>query len=166
MSRIVRSIEIEAAPAQVWEVLADFGGIARWNPNVSTSHSTSATNGGVGATRHCDVKGGAIEERIVDWREGRSLTLEIYEAKGSPSALARATATFAVDPAEGGSAVTATLDYALKGGVLGALMNVVVARRQFARSFEQLLAGLRHHVATGEQIDYGRSLVFEPAVAA
>lgn len=93
MSAVVRRIEIEASPARVWEVLADFGNVYRWNPNVSASHSTSVASGGVGATRHCDLKGGSIEERIVEWRDGRSLTLEIYEAQGSPSRLSRATAS-------------------------------------------------------------------------
>lgn len=165
MSVIVRSIQLDASPARAWEALADFGGIARWNPNVSESRSTSAANGGVGATRHCDVKGGSIEERILDWQDGRSLVLEIYEAKGSPSAIKRAVATFTVDPAGRGSLVTATLDFKLKFGPLGAVMSALVARRQFARSFEQLLAGLQEHLATGEPIAYGRTLAFTPAAA-
>lgn len=37
MSVIVRSVEVDAPPARVWEVLADFGGVARWNSNVSMS---------------------------------------------------------------------------------------------------------------------------------
>lgn len=45
-------------------------------------------------------------------------------------------------------------------------MDRLVARRQFVRSFEQLLAGLSQHVTTGEQIGFGRAFVFPPAVAA
>ena len=166
MSSITRSIQIESPAERVWGVLADFGNIYCWNPNVSTSHSTSATNEGVGASRHCDLRGGSIEERIVAWEDGRSLTIDIFDAQGSPSRLARATAKFTVEAANGRSIVTASLDYRLKGGLLGALMDALVARRQLASSFEQLLAGLRRHVTTGEQIDFGRTLVFTPAIAA
>ena len=51
-------MHIEAAVAQVWEVLADLGEIARWAPTIGTSYLTTETREGVGAGRHLDLVGG------------------------------------------------------------------------------------------------------------
>lgn len=166
MSVVTRAVRVDAPPAAVWKALADVGGIARWSPNVRASHSTSEHNGGIGATRHCDLRGGSVEERVVAWEEGRMLTIEIYDAVGAPARIARASVSFDVTPAGAGTLVSATIDYALKGGPLGSLMDALVGRRQFGQTAEQLLAGLGEHVQTGKQVDFGRRLTFEPVLAA
>ena len=52
MPSITQTIRINAPKEKVWNVLADFGGIINYNPNLKDSYSTSKANGGIGATRH------------------------------------------------------------------------------------------------------------------
>ena len=52
MPRFSTQIRIDAPKEKVWEVLADLGGIYKWNPGVVHSHSTSDSTGGEGAMRH------------------------------------------------------------------------------------------------------------------
>ena len=85
MTTITREVWIDAPHDKVWRILADFGGIYKYNPGVSNSHSTSSANEGVGATRHCDLlPAGSVEERIIAWNEGRDYKLEIYDGRGVP----------------------------------------------------------------------------------
>ena len=58
--------EIEAPIEKVWEVLEDFGGIAKWNTAVKRSAMTSQGVVGEGTTRHCDFSplGGVGPSRV------------------------------------------------------------------------------------------------------
>ena len=135
--------------------LADFGGIYKYSPGVRSSHSTSIENGGVGASRHCDLlPAGSIEERIVDWNEGRGYSLEIFDGEKTPP-LKKAVATLELEPRGDMTEVMARFDYALKYGPLGALGDRLLFRRLFERGFDNLLSGLKHHVETGEEIGRG-----------
>ena len=146
-------VEIEAPAEKVWDVLADFGNVSVFNPNVTESHLTADHVNGVGATRHCDlaVGGASIEERIVDWNEGSSYTIEIYD--GSRNPFATALGTFVVEPlGDDRSAVTMTLDWKPKGGVFAGLLGRAL-KGQNKKAITGVLAGLKHHVETGDPVE-------------
>lgn len=151
MGTFKKETRIDASKEQVWEVLADLGSIAEWNPGVTASHSTSESPQGEGATRHCDVKGmggksAYLEERAFDWREGEGFKIDIYE---SNLPIKRNVVTFAIAESGGGTIVQVSPDYQLKFGPIGSLMDKLMVRRQFEESMERLLAGLRDHVESG-----------------
>ena len=151
MAHISTQIRINANKEGVWEVLADFGGICRWNPGVSHSYSTSENNHGLNATRHCDLlkNGDYLEEQILEWRDGESFKVNIYETN---LPLHRNVVKFSIEADGSGTIVTVAPDYALKYGLLGRLMNQIVVRRQFKKGMEDLLAGLKYHIETGELV--------------
>ncbi len=125
MAKITREVRINAFKEQVWDTLADFGGISVFSPSVANSYLTNDQNGGVGSQRHCDLSlaGASVEERIVEWVDGEKMVIEIYEGKKTPP-FKTAFATLSVR--EAGPNVTVvrgTFDYSLKFGPLGALMD-------------------------------------------
>ena len=144
MGSFKRSIEINAPVASVWEVLADIGSIADWNPGVVQSYVTGDRAGEVGAARHCDLGGkNYLDEEVVEWDEGRLLTIRVV---GSNMPFKTADIRFTLSPEGEGTAVTVAPDYSLKGGVLGRLMDALVVRRMYIRGMESLLSGLKRHV--------------------
>ncbi len=148
MSKLTHQVTINAPVDKVWEVLADFGAIDKWAPPVSKSYSTTEANGGVGAGRHCDTSFGALKEQIVEWEEGRSFTIDgktILPMKYARNG-------FSVSPAGDGTVATAWIDFQMKFGPVGALLDKLVLRRQFRKVLTQGLAGLKYHVETGEVI--------------
>ena len=48
--------------------------------------------------------------------------------------------------------MSVTADYKLKFGPVGALMDLLFAKRQFQQAFDGMMAGLKHHIETGELI--------------
>ncbi len=155
MTKIIREIQIDIPKEKVWQVMADFGGVQNYNPNVKKSYATSKANGGLGATRHCDLTmfGASVEERITDWQEGRKYTIEVYDSKKAPP-FKESVAYLAVrDDGRGGSIVTGAFYYALKFGPIGFLMDQLIVKSQFEKGFTRLLAGLKHHCETGETVD-------------
>ena len=151
MAHFSTQIRINATKEKVWEVLADFGGIYRWNPGVRHSYSTSESNQGLLATRHCELLKGDdyLNERILEWRDGKSFKVDIYETN---LPLHRNVVEFSIAADGSGTIVTAAPDYALKYGLLGRLMNQIVVQRQFKKGMEDLLAGLKYHIETGELV--------------
>ena len=151
MGAFSTEIRINAPKEKVWGVLADLGGIYKWNPGVSHSRSTSEASGGEGATRHCDLANpkGYLEERAFDWREGEGFKIDIYE---SSFPIERNVVEFSLRADGDGTIVSVSPDYQLKFGPIGALIDKLVAGRQLRKGMENLLAGLKYHVETGELV--------------
>ncbi len=147
---------VDAPQDKVWGTLADLGSIYKWNPGVTHSHSTSDETQGEGATRHCDLDDkNYLKERAFDWREGESFKIDVTE---STMPLESNIVTFQIAPTGdaapdgAGTRVSVTADYKLKFGIIGALMDVLFAKRQMQQAFDDMMAGLKHHIETGEEI--------------
>ncbi len=151
MAHFSTQIRINATKEKVWGVLADFGGIYRWNPGVRHSYSTSESNQGLLATRHCELLKGDdyLNEQILEWRDEQSFKVDIYETN---LPLHRNVVEFSVEAEGSATIVTVAPDYTLKYGLLGWLMNQLVVRRKFQKGMEDLLIGLKYHIETGELV--------------
>ena len=163
MQKVTVQVEIDAPAEKVWEVLADFGNISAFNPNLTNSHLTADQPNGVGATRHCDltVGGASIEERIVDWDEGHSYTVDVYGGKRVP--FTQAFGHLAVEPlGESRSVASMSFEGKAKGGVFAGLLGRAL-RGQNKKAITGVLAGLKHHVETGDPVE-GRQKVDSSAV--
>ncbi len=149
MSRVRASVYIDAPSEAVWKVLADLGGISRWNPGVADSRVTSEVADCEGATRHCDLQNpqGYLEERVFDWRDGEGYSIDVTE---SNFPLKRNTVEFSLHPESAGTRAIVSVDYALKYGPIGLLADALLVRRRYRRGFDNLLAGLKYHIETGE----------------
>lgn len=142
MTRIERSIDIEADTASVWSVVADLDAVAAWNPNV-TSATCGAMSRGVGATRTCELSpGGWIEEVVSDWVDGERLWFAI----GNHGGIRSADMGVILRTASTGTTVTAVADYHLAFGPLGPVIDQLKVKRQMVRMLDASLAGLKEHV--------------------
>ena len=149
MTRVRASVFIDAPSEAVWEVLADLEGISRWNPGVADSRLTSERVSGEGATRHCDLQNprGYLEERAFDWHDHEGYSIDVT-ASNFP--LKRNVVEFSIHPESDGTRAIVMVDYVLKYGPIGALVDVFMVRRQYRRGFNNLLSGLKYHIETGE----------------
>lgn len=136
---------------EVFALLDDFGSIYRFNPVVETSPVPDGAKAtGLGAERTCHFyDGNHIKERVTEHVPGERLVVDIYQGS---MPLRHAIATFTLADAPNGTLVTMQMDYALKGGVLGKVMDAVMVRRQFAANLAGLLAGLDAHMQTGDEV--------------
>ena len=156
MPRYRATIGIDASTEKVWEAIGDFGNIYKWNPGVPNSHLTSAPEIGEGTTRHCDltVPGASIEERVTDWQEGTSYTVDIYEARRVPF-VKDLSATVSVEPNGSGSTGGFDFRYETTAGPIGKAMERYVIGPRNRKIAGLLVAGLKHHVETGEEVGKG-----------
>jgi uncharacterized protein YndB with AHSA1/START domain len=152
MSKVSTSVYIDAPSEAVWEVLADLGGISRWNPGVAQSRVTSERADGEGATRHCDLQNprGYLEERAFNWRDGEGYSIDVTK---SNFPIKRNVVDFSIHPESDGTRAIVSVDYELRYGPIGVLADALLVRRQYRRGFNDLLAGLKYYVETGEVVD-------------
>ena len=83
MAKLSNQIRINVPKNKVWEILADYGNVAKWAPIVTQSALIGSSKQGVGTERSCEVQQfGSVTEKVLDWDEGNSMR---YEIKGIPS---------------------------------------------------------------------------------
>ena len=150
MNKIESSIRIDAPKEKVWAAFADFGNIQNFHPGLKSSHSTSQARGGVGATRQCVLKPmGTIQERIVEWKEGESILVDIYEGKNMPPLdFDNTQARFTTRTEGSQTVVTMTMRYRAKG--LGGLVMGPMMKSQFSAVVPKILQGLKFYVEKGK----------------
>lgn len=154
MSKVQASSHISAPKREVWAAVADFGQIANFNPSVTASHLTGDANHGEGATRHCSLTlaGASVEERVVDWQEGASYTVEIYESSRIP-VVTNAHGTISLADEGDGTRATMVIEYDTKYGPIGAILDRVAIRSQNAKAAGLVVAGLKHYIETGQKVE-------------
>ena len=150
MPTIESSIRINAPKDKVWAALADFGNIQNFHPGLKSSHSTSKANEGVGATRQCDLKPmGIIQERVVEWNDGESMLVHIYEGQNMPPIDFNTTKARLSVRTEGNKTVASMkMDYELKG--LGGAVMGPMLKSQYKKVIPQILQGLKFYVEKGK----------------
>ena len=151
MTTISREIEINASKGEVWKAIANFGEICHASPGVLKSHVTSEQKEGVGATRHCDfsIMGASAEEKVLEWNEGESLKIGVYEFKKLPG-IKTMEANFKVrEVGIKKTVLTATLDYSMKNPFFD-IMNVMMMKGMNTKNWNAVLAGHKKYIETGE----------------
>lgn len=140
MTIIRHDLRARCAPERVWALLADLEAVARYNPGVAGAAIRGAARTGVGAMRTCDLKPkGRVAERVTVWEEGSALGLEVAESDWPIHFMRWVTR---VEPSEGGSRITQELEYQVKFGPLGWLLDRAVMERKLRGTLDEVLASL------------------------
>ncbi|HET6736471.1 SRPBCC family protein [Mycobacterium sp.] len=138
MADIDRTRNIAAAPKQIWDVLADFGGISSWVDNVDHSCILVGGTGPVGTTRRVQVGREVLVERIVEFDAPHALA---YDIEGLPKRLRRVTNRWTLRPVGRSSVVTLTSTVEIGSRPDQQLAERIVCR-VLARQSDAMLAGL------------------------
>ena len=79
------------------------------------------------------------------------MQIEIYEGKNAPP-FKTAVATISLQEKDGGTLVKGSLNYEMKYGPIGVLMDKMMVTPKFGRGWSGLFAGLKKYVETGETV--------------
>ena len=149
MTQLHHDIHIAAPLEKVWAVLADLEAVQHYNSGVKYTRYISAVREGIGASRRCDLKPkGWVKERVIAWEPQNALTMELYESQW-PLEFMRWRTVLTPDGA--GTRVSQKMDYQVKFGLLGALLDKLVMRRKLDQTLAEVFVGLKRFVETGEK---------------
>ncbi len=95
---------------------------------------------------------GEVQETASAWQEGEYMKIDIVGGKKTPP-FKQAYASFRLREEHGQTVVKLALNYGLKFGPIGRLMDAVMVRSQFKKVVPNMLAGLKHYAETGEEVN-------------
>lgn len=146
MRTVEQSIDIEASPEAVWEVLSDLTAMRAYLHGVKSVDIVSDSSEGVGATRYCVFEDGIeLEERVIEWSPGSGYVLETIKAVKVPMESNRI--RFEIAGSNGGATVRQSMQYRMKGGLLAPLFERA-AEGRMRSALSGALNGLKDHVET------------------
>jgi ligand-binding SRPBCC domain-containing protein len=148
MTTIHHQIRANCPPARVWAVLSDLEAVQRYNPTVRAAAVQGSQRSGVGATRACDLEPkGRVVERVTHWEDGRAVGLEVAESDWPIHFMRWVTR---VEPdAGGGTRIVQQLDYRVKFGPAGWLLDRLVMKRKLTATLDEVFAALVKHAEAG-----------------
>ena len=154
MTTIQHQIEAACPPESVWAVLADLKAVQDYNPTVRTAVVSGPRRIGVGAERVCDLLSkGRVVERVTHWEEGRAVGLEVAESDWPIRFMHWVTR---IEPKGAGSLISQRLEYQLKFGPLGWLLDKLVMRRKLTATLDDVFARLAKHAEAASAAAPGR----------
>jgi hypothetical protein len=150
---ITKRVKIDVSAARVWEILADFGNVRPWGPTVVESYIVDKSKkkkrvGTVRVLRYTSKK--EIEEVVTAWQERRGFTVEFPVSGGAIKSFSQ---EWALDGNKDEGVVTVHLRSETKWGFLGRILEFFMFKKHFSRELALALAGLKHYVETGEEVD-------------
>lgn len=140
MTTIHHEIEAACLPEHVWALLADLEAVKHYNPTVRAASVRGARRSGVGAERVCDLlPKGRVVERVTRWEDGREVGLEVAESDWPIHFMRWITS---VEPSDNGSRITQELEYRVKFGPIGWLLDRLAMERKLRTSLDGIFASL------------------------
>lgn len=149
MGTLHHEIRISAPIEAVWKAVADLVAVQDWNPMVASARYVSDKREGTGAARRCELKPkGWVEERVWDWNPPHALGLEVVASEWPIVFMKWRTELQSDGDA---TLMSQTMDYKVKFGLLGTLMDILIMRRMLNKGISDAFQSLRRHVETGER---------------
>lgn len=156
MTILNNSVRIKAPPAKVWAVLAKLDALQEYDPCIAKSQVVSSAKEGLGATRQCDLTpSGSYKERVAEWNPHHSLAFELVECTFPVTKLRH---RYTLTPDGAGTLVTQQMEYEMKFGLLGRLMDKFLVRKQWNAGIKHFFDGLTHYAETGQPPEDKRQL--------
>ena len=147
MTTLRHQIRIEAPVEAVWKAVADLVAVRHYNPMVTSARYVTEQREGVGARRRCELKPkGWVEERVWDWNPPHVIGLEVAASEW-PLVFMKWRTTLAKDGKS--TVVGQEMNYKVKFGLLGALLDALVMRRKLDEGIGEIFEGLKRYVESG-----------------
>jgi len=143
MTTIHHEVQANCPPEHVWALLSDLEAVPRYNPTVRTATVQGTRRTGVGAERACElVPKGRVVERVTHWEDGRAVGLEVA-ASDWPIHFMRWVTR--LEPAGATTRITQSLEYKVKFGPVGWLLDNLVMKRKLTSTLDEVFASLVKH---------------------
>ncbi len=145
MATLHNEIIIQANVEKIWDVLSDPALLDRYDPTVHKSTLTSKENAGAGAKRKVMMKDGKnwFDEEVTVFIPQTKLTYTLTACSFPVKGLKH---SYHFEKAGEQTKVVQVMEYEMKFGWLGKLLDVLIVRRQSNNGIKQFFAGLKSYV--------------------
>lgn len=145
MAKLHNEIMINASVEKIWSVLSDLAVLEKYDPTVLKSELISAEKTGLGAKRKVYMKDGKnwFEEKVTVWQPNHALTIQLTNCTFPINGL---THSYSFSTGTNYTAVKQVMEYKVKFGLLGKLMDWIMIKKQSDKGIKLFMAGLKQFV--------------------
>lgn len=135
-------------------MISDLRTVREYNAAVRSVDLLTEATGGLGAQRRCHFHDGTdVREEVIGLDEGSRIRLALSEYSMPMKRLESELSL--VPTADGGTEVTFAIHFEMKLGVLGSMFASAAVVPKLTKVTASALAGLDHHLRTGETVEPG-----------
>jgi ribosome-associated toxin RatA of RatAB toxin-antitoxin module len=142
MATIHNEILINAPIEKIWDALTNLELLEKYDPTVKRSRLISSQKTNVGAVRRVDMQDGKnwFEEKLTVFKPNESLTFELTACSFPVHQLKH---SYSFEKVDGKVKVQQVMDYKVKFGLLGKVMDALVVKKQSDAGVKKFFAGLK-----------------------
>ena len=142
MATIRNEITINAPIEKIWRALTEIDLLDKYDPTVKTSTSITPIKSGMGAKRKVEMLDGKnwFEERVIEFKVNEALTYELTACSFPIHTLKH---TYSFETTGDQTKVKQIMDYTVKFGVLGKLLDTMMIRKQSDSGIKKFFLGLK-----------------------
>ena len=144
MATIHNEILINAPIEKIWDALSNVDELDKYDPTVRKSVALSNSKHGIGAKRKVDMLDGKnwFEEECTVWKPNEALT---YELTACSFPVHKLKHSYTFQKSGGLTKVKQLMEYTVKFGLLGKLMDKLMMRKRSDEGIKKFLAGLKSY---------------------
>jgi ribosome-associated toxin RatA of RatAB toxin-antitoxin module len=144
MTTLHNAITINAPVDKIWDALSDIEELEKYDPTVKKSIALSQARIGIGATRKVSMKDGKnwFEENVTVWKPNEALT---YELTACSFPVHKLKHSYEFEQKGNQIRVTQVMEYQIKYGIFGKILDVLMIRRQSDKGVKKFFAGLKNY---------------------
>lgn len=142
MAIIHNEVLVNASIETVWGILADLEQLEKYDPTVKKSSLVSSETAGLGAKRKVEMRDGKnwFEEKVTVFKPNTSLTFQLTDCSFPIKGLSH---SYSFERIGNQTKVRQVMDYTVKFGIVGKLLDILMIRKQSDRGIKLFLSGLK-----------------------
>jgi len=142
MTTLHNEITLNAPIDKIWEALSGIENLEKFDPTVKKSIAITDTKSGLGAKRKVDMLDGKnwFEEKVTAYKLNEILTYELTDCSFPINGLKH---SYSFEKTDNKIKVKQVMQYSVKFGLLGRLLDKIVIRRQTNRGIQKFFNGLK-----------------------
>jgi ribosome-associated toxin RatA of RatAB toxin-antitoxin module len=144
MTTLHNEIVINAPIEKIWDALTDIERLDKFDPTVKKSTAITQEKSGIGAKRKVDMLDGKnwFEEKVTSFKQNEGLE---YELTACSFPVHKLKHTYSFEKIGGQIKVKQVMQYQMKFGLLGKLMDAMMVRKKSDSGIKQFMAGLKDY---------------------
>lgn len=144
MATIRNEITVNANIDKLWHILTELELLEKYDPTVKKATLISAEKTGMEAKRKVDMLDGKnwFEEKITVFKQNDALTYQLTDCSFPIRELKH---SYSFETIGGQTKVKQTMEYTVKFGLFGKLLDSLMIRKQSDRGIKKFFAGLKSY---------------------
>ncbi len=144
MGKITNEITINASTEKIWNILTEPALLDKYDPTVKKSTLISIEKTGIGAKRKVEMLDGKnwFDEKITEFEPNKTLTYQLTDCSFPIKGLKH---SYSFENVGNQTKVKQVMEYTVKFGLLGKLMDALMIRKQSDVGIKKFFAGLKNY---------------------